>query len=341
MRPLGQGWVDVASGDPNDLFTYLADASCDQLGFDCLPPEAIVNLGGCFEQNPPPGVHPVVYAAFCQNMRRCNVFDVPGCEPETSEVVTNLYGPPPDCLDDEWMELLFYCESQGYQGNYAPFNTLCYARHAAPDYAAALAEVDECVDCLQESDIQDIVGCLRQGGCDQEWLSRAMALPVCDAAQQALEDQAAALLEKEGGCLPDDAFGDVLYCLRHGDAGPDATRNALCWLLAKLGMQSELASVPRCDGPPRTAAEQVEIDRRLARDATAEATEPVDTTVTPPDTTTRTIEPSSAAATAPAPTGPARPPPPADEGVPKSWIVGGAVAAAALVGAGIYFARKK
>ncbi len=89
-----------------------------------------------------------------------------------------------------------------------------------------------------------------------------MALPVCDAAQQALEDQAAALLEKEGGCLPDDAFGDVLYCLRHGDAGPDATRNALCWLLAKLGMQSELASVPRCDGPPRTAAEQVEIDRR-------------------------------------------------------------------------------
>lgn len=318
----------IGEATAEQLFTWAAELPCGELRKDCLERHDLFNMVGCFQGRTPPGVAPDVYDAFCAKMDECGIFDIVGCEPEASEAATEAFGEPTACLDAELRALFEYCDKHGFEGPDAEKNAMCWAAHVSPNRTRVQRNRPSCpdVDCLDRTDFSHVGACFTgQASCPgDEWADAMRQLPLCPDTKQQLREQARrALLET--GCLKDDIFEDVVYCLEHGPDGPDPAENAACYAMQATGMLAELARAPSCK-------RDVTPEEHTASDVPS-AEEP------------RRVEPAS---TAPAsePEAPAEdtedwPPEAEEDGLSTAWIIGGGVALVAAIGAGVYFMRKK
>lgn len=335
------------------LFRYASLAPCEQLRKPCLERQDLLNMGGCLTNDPPEGVTQDTYKQYCAKLATCGLFDVPGCEPEASELATEIFGAPVPCLTKEQHAFFDYCDQYGHMGPNLDLNQLCWAAMVSPNRTAEQLRAPDCADadCLTIEDIGAIGACLSSRSCPNgpQWLDAMMGKPVCThdltTGRRVTQAQMA-----RAGCLTDTAFDQVVYCLTEGSDGPDPDGNAACFSMTALQLLDELASIKRCSGQQLTPRQQLEIQRRIS--ASAEQPTTVAPTAAPSAEQPTTVAPTAApSAEAPmtlpesAPSESFTPetgPRTADSGgVSKAWMIGGAVGLVALVGAGVYFSRKR
>lgn len=337
MRMLGQ-----TATDANKLFAWAAASPCDDLRKPCLERQDLLNMAGCLTRTPPEGVEQKVYDAWCHKIATCGLFDTVGCEPEASELANELYGEPSDCLTAEQVDVLDYCAEHGHRGPDRDMNVLCWAMHVTPDRSKKQRAAPICadaIDCLDRSMIGAVGRCLQGKSCpSQAWLDSMLDIPVCPELAAEMREEARAFVSD--GCLPQAMFDDVVYCLKHGMDGPDAQRNSTCYAMTAIDMLDELARMPLCGNgvtprqqSGRSGGESAEVETPVTTPRpgvpSAEEEQPVDPTLATPRAPT---------ATEPEPTYEREP---EEGGLSKGWMIGGGLALAAVVGAGVYFARKK
>lgn len=338
------------------LFAYAAALPCDQLQVDCLDREQLLNLSGCMMQQRPEGVPEDVFKAFCAHMAQCGLFDAVGCEPEASQLATEVFGPPTDCLSADQREFFAYCDRYGTRGPDIDTNQLCWAAQVSPHRTAEQRGRPSCpdVDCLTEDDMMLVGSCIagRSSCPGQDWADAVHDLPVCPGDRVRLRQKGIQEMAPDG-CLRKEIFDFVVYCLENGQTGPDPAKNAGCYGLDALGLTTQMSKTSVCGTSSLTPAQQVEIRRRVAagqQATTPSAEEPV--VVAPQSAPVPSTVPSAEEPTLVQPalvdTGPASTPQPdappqspETGGVSRGWMIGGGVALLAAIGAGVYFTRKR
>jgi hypothetical protein len=201
----------------------------------CLSTAAMEWLGGCFTLTPPPGMSQTVYDRLCLKSLACNPYDMPACagtEPWFREAF-----PPPNCLNREMQGVMTYCMANGFKGNNAILNGLCWAATRIPAYWAQLMATPTCTDvsCVNEYEGGRLGTCIGNPSdpwCQQNaaWVASMKTKPLCDDYAAKARDAYSAV-----PCIGPDVDQVISYCDEHGMQGPNAAMNAGCWMAKASG----------------------------------------------------------------------------------------------------------